>query len=137
MTLRTLIENAITALDDDENGDHTNIIAEAQLKLHELLQAAEITSIKDDHLDSMYAGNDCLIINTTWFACGSANQGSYLLPLTILDAPDPLKAAKIHGLELKAKFHTKAYDDAVRALNSHKEQLTKINNELTKLKEQA
>ena len=132
MSLRKLIEDAINGL-DDENGLHDTLVAEAQLKIHELLQAAEITSIKDDHLDNLNIHNETLYIDTTWFACGPSNMGNYQLPMNIIDSPDPLKAAKIHGLGLKAKFHTKAYYDAARNLQSHKEQLEKINNEIAEL----
>jgi hypothetical protein len=98
---RQLLEDAESQLDTYKHPD----IDEFQEKFSELLEAAEAGSLKHDRVESIRVrdswGTKMIEIRTSWSARNCAQTSEYSLPYSVIEAPDPLKAAKIWGLEKK------------------------------------
>ena len=96
-TLRELINEATEAIDTYKHPD----VDEVQGKLHDILQAAELGGINRDHMTGLDIYGDHLHIRTEWSARGCAQSSDYRIPMSIIDAEDPIKAAKLYGINKK------------------------------------
>jgi hypothetical protein len=101
-TLKELINKAISDIDLYKHPD----IDEAKARLDELLVAAGLGTIKGDYLSDLDMYNNKLHIRTEWSARGCANHSDYELPISILEAEDPIKAATVWGLQQKIDQET-------------------------------
>jgi hypothetical protein len=107
-TLRQIIEEAIGQIATYKHPD----VDEAQGRLHELLKAAELGGIEHDGIVSIEECGDTFRIQTEWSARGCLNTSDYELPSFIIDADDPVAAARIWGIEKKVKEAERAVDEA-------------------------
>jgi hypothetical protein len=110
-TLRELINEATEAIETYKHPD----VSEVQGKLHDILQAAELGGINRDHLTDLDIYGDHLHIRTEWSARGCAQSSDYRIPMSIIDAEDPIKAATIYGIN---KRLTEAKNELSYARNS-------------------
>ena len=97
MNLRELIDDATHQLNTFKHPS----IDEARERLSELLEAADLGSIKHDHLESIEERDNDLLIETSWSTRGCESTSSFRIPLIWLDAEDPIKVAKIWGINKK------------------------------------
>ncbi len=91
--LRAIIEAAQHQIDTFRSPD----ISEADARLDELLVAAELGSIRHDRIERISEHEGILHIHTSWSARGCTNTSDFEFPTAILDAPDPIAAAKEYG----------------------------------------
>ena len=113
MNLRELINDAIHQINIYK---HPNI-DEAQKALSKILDAAGLGSIEHDQIENLSIINDdTLFIETSWSTRGCAQTGSYQLPLNIIDVENPVKAAKIWGLN--------------RQINENQSELSSLNSRI-------
>lgn len=66
-----------------------------------ILKAGGLTTIGNDCIESVDTRNGMLYITTSWSCRGCSNSSDIRLPLHLLDATDPIKAATIWGLKGK------------------------------------
>lgn len=93
MTLQELIDKAINDIDEYRHPD----VDDVQNRLHEILQAAKVGSINQDHLESLSIHNGMLYIRVTWTCRGCDQSADYEIPMAVIEAPDPVRAAAIWG----------------------------------------
>lgn len=89
MTLRTLIDEAQHQLCTYRNPN----IATAKEKLTELLKILDLGSLEHDEITSIDEEDDVLVISTAYSIRCCAMTGEYKIPLSIIDAADPVQAA--------------------------------------------
>jgi hypothetical protein len=125
MTLRELLEKAEH---DISTYKHPNI-TEVKQRLDELLLASGQGSIEHDTIEELTVDEDGVTIETSWFACGHRDTGTLFLPPSVIDAEDPIKAAKIFGLDEKIEKITRDLSDAESKVTMYSARLTKLNAE--------
>jgi hypothetical protein len=126
MTLTELIEKASSDIDMYKHPD----IDECQRRLSEILQAAEHGSIMNDHVESLEIYKDTLQIETSWSTRGCSNSSSYRIPMEIIRAEDPIKAAKIWGCKKRISKYEQEVEAAKRSVKYNEEILAKYKAEL-------
>lgn len=70
-------------------------VDEVKDRLSEVLEAAALSGIRRDQLVSLSLTDKTLEIETAWTVRGCENTSSYSLPMPIIEAKDPLAAAKL------------------------------------------
>ena len=88
MGINELISNT-----DEAESSYNSAKDELKGSLDKLLQAAGLGSIALDHLEQYYRSDEYLYITTTWSCRGCTNSSDYKIPLSIIDAKDPMAAA--------------------------------------------
>ena len=126
MTFRQEFDNACHQINTYKHPS----IGEFKEKLSSILEAADIGGITHDCLESLDEDDDTIYIETTWSARGCNQSSSYQLPSFIIDAEDPLKAAKIWGLEKKIGETTHRLNAAKRDVESQQSQLEALTKSL-------
>lgn len=126
MNYREIIDEAISQL---ATYRHPNT-EEAEKLLSDILKAAGLGSLEHEHVDdiSIYGGS--VHIETSWSARGCGQNSSYSFPVSLLDAEDPLKAAKIWGLNEKISETESERDRYASYVASHNERIAKYKAEL-------
>lgn len=94
-SLRRLVDKASSQLSQLKNPD----VSEAQARLHEVLMAAQIGGIQHNHLTSIEERGGMLVIDSTYPARGHTNTADHEIPLSVIDAKDPVAAARRWGAE--------------------------------------
>lgn len=125
-TLRELITEATEAIDTYKYPD----VSEVQSKLHAILEAAKLGGINRDHLTSLDIYGDHLHIRTEWSARGCHQSGDYRIPMSIIDAEDPIKAATIYGIKKRIDETKRALDYARATVERSEKSLAEQNAEL-------
>ena len=127
MNLRQLIDNAISQLNIYKTPD----IDECKSRLNEILKVSQLGGINYDKIEKMTENNQVLTIDTSWSARGCSNTSSYELPVSIIDAQDPLIAAKAWGWEKRINEAQSKLDDAKANVVWHENQIYLLYNERT------
>lgn len=70
-------------------------LADFQDKLDAILEAAGLPCTGGEHISSMQLSEDTLYITTSWSVRCCDQESEYQIPLSILEAEDPLAAARI------------------------------------------
>lgn len=70
-------------------------VDEVKDRLSEVLEGAALSGIRRDQLVSLSLTDKTLEIETAWTVRGCENTSSYSLPMSIIEAKDPLAAAKL------------------------------------------
>lgn len=91
-TLRALLEEAASNLLVYRSPD----LDEVRQRLNEVLEAAGLGTTSNDRIESIaeFREDDSFVIHTAWTARGCSQTSEYRLPASIVDAADPLEAAK-------------------------------------------
>lgn len=97
MNTRQLFDDACSQISTYKHPD----IDEAQKMLHEILMAAGLGGIQHDCIERLDEYDGTIYIDTSWSARNCAQTSSYRFPSRIIDSEDPLRAAKIWGLNKK------------------------------------
>ena len=94
-TLRELVDDAIHQIDLYKNPS----IDEFEQRFSEILKAARLGSLEHEDIESLgeYGGN--IHLTSSWSARGCHNTSDYKIPSAIIDAPDPVAAARRWGCE--------------------------------------
>jgi hypothetical protein len=127
--LKELIEKAS---DDISTFKYPNI-DECQSSLSKILTAAGYGSIVNDKIESLDIRKGILRIETTWYARGCSNSSDYDIPMSVIEAEDPIKAATIWGLTERINKAEHELANAQRSVIYAQETLTKLNSELEKV----
>ena len=129
MSIRELFEHASHAVDTYKSPD----ISEARERLNEILIAAGLGSTGSDNITrwNMYRGE--VEVGTRYSVRSCAQEDRYTFPQTILDAPDPIAAARKWGLERKRDKAAQELKEAETIFDSRKARLQKIRSELAQL----
>jgi len=125
-TLRELINEATEAIETYKHPD----VDEVQGKLHDILTAAKIGGINRDHLTSLDIYSDYLHIRTEWSARGCAQSSDYRIPMSIIDAEDPIKAATIYGINKRLTEAKNNLSSARASVERNEKQVAELNAEL-------
>jgi hypothetical protein len=101
LSLRELIDEAIDDFETYKNPD----VSDVQDMLHEILVAGDMGGISHDKLESLYwrrSGKiDVLTINTSYSVRSCNKTAEHEIPVSIIDAPDPIYAVKELSLNKK------------------------------------
>lgn len=89
-TLRTMIDDAQRQLSTYR---HPNV-SDVSERLSAILQILSRGSLEYDRVDSISEEDGNLVIGTTYSLRGCTNNGEYEIPIEIIDADDPLDAAR-------------------------------------------
>lgn len=89
-TLRELLEDAAALLSTYRNPD----IDEAAKRVSAVLEAAGFGTLAGERITRVFE-SDGFVIYTDWSACGGGSS-IYRLPTAVVDAPDPIQAAREH-----------------------------------------
>jgi hypothetical protein len=95
--LRELLEKA----ERDINTYRAPRIEEAHTWLHNILVAAGLPGINHNSLDHFYIGDEEVFVTSSWSVRSCADSDTYRFPIFIIDAEDPIQAARKWGLEEK------------------------------------
>lgn len=93
--LRELIDEASSSISSYKRPN----VDEAQQALNDVMMAAGLPGIMHDSLDDIDEEGGMLHISTSWSSRGCACGETYRLPSFIIDAEDPIAAAKAWGKE--------------------------------------
>lgn len=126
MNYRELIEDASSQLSTYRSPD----IDEAEEFLDQLLKTTGLGSVKYEHIESIDIYGDEVHVETTWSARGCPSNSSYQFPVSLLDAENPLKAAKIWGLKKKIDEETSERNRYASYVSSADERIIKLRIEL-------
>ncbi len=94
-SLRDLLEAAEGDLDTYRHPD----VSEAQRRLNEVLEAAGLGSTGTDRITRLRVGPREVFVRAEYSVRSCVSDNEYEFPVTILDAPDPVAAARRWGLE--------------------------------------
>lgn len=120
-SLRAILDQAAADIDRFKHPD----IDEAQQRLHELIKAAGLGGIDRDTISSLDIDSTTIRLTTEWSARGCMNSSDYELPVSILDATDPVQAAAVWGADRKIQEAQNKVKEAERNLGYAQEQLAK------------
>jgi hypothetical protein len=124
--LRDLLEKAER---DINTFKHPNV-DEAQLWLHNILVAAGLPGINLDSLDHLYIGDEDVCVTTSWSVRSCADSDTYRFPTFIIDAADPIKAARVWGLEAKLEDMRDQLNSLVAQVETRKARIAELEAEL-------
>src|ERR1700693_1608057 len=110
LTLRTLVDAAMQQIETYKHPD----IGDAKERLNGVLVAAGLGDITKDYIESLNEYNGILYIETSWSARGCPNNSSYELPVSVIDAANPVEAAKAWGLDQRIISARNRLDSAER-----------------------
>jgi hypothetical protein len=129
MTNREIFEAAVSQFNTYK---HANI-DEAEALLNSILEAAGLGSLTHETIESIdeFSGN--IYIETSYSCRGCADTSSYKFPSSILDAADPIKAARIWGLKEKITAESIERDRYISYTMSCNARLEKLEAELKTL----
>ena len=124
--LRELINKASEDIDTYKYPD----VDEVQSKLHAILEAAKLGGINRDQLTRLDIYGDHLHIRTEWSARGCDQSSDYRIPMSIIDAEDPIKAATIYGINKRLKEATNNLAAARNDVARGEKRVAELNAEL-------
>lgn len=128
-TLRQLLDEASSSISIYKNPN----IDEAQERLNEVLEAAGLGSTGRDHIaaiDECIGMGGYFEIRTEWSARCCAQTSEYRLPTSIVDAQDPVQAAR-------SWKHTKALREAEAEVKRCMDALDRARSRLEDLQKEA
>jgi len=125
-TLRELINEATEAIETYKHPD----VDEVQSKLHAILEAGKLGGINRDHLTQLDIYGDHLHIRTEWSARGCAQSSDYRIPMSIIDAEDPIKAATIYGINKRLTEAKNDLSSARYSVERNEKRVADLNAEL-------
>lgn len=96
----TILAATIEAAQQIDTYRHPDITAWVK-RIDEVLKAAEISTIGNDKVEDITVGQDTIWIKTSWSSRGCEQVGTVQVPRSILEAPNPYKAAKIWASDRK------------------------------------
>ncbi len=128
-TLREIIEEASSAIDTYKHPQ----ISEARDRLNGIIKAAGLGDIERESIDSISFHKDTVAIRTTYSVRSCQGNEEYIFPESILDAADPVAAAKRFGIQKKVDDAQEKVDEARRDLESLEETRDEALAELAKL----
>lgn len=76
-------------------------VREALERLHELTEAAGLGGIKGHKLVAVRELDGVLQIETEWSVRGGVHSEEFYLPMSVVEADDPVRAAKLWGMKKK------------------------------------
>lgn len=120
-TLRELIDEAQFQLDTYKHPH----IDDVKDRLDEILQAANMGKITHDTLVELSTSRHSLTIGTEYMVKGCRQIAEYILPLSIIDAADPIYAAKVWSADQDVAVAERAVEIATRNLDWVKQELEK------------
>lgn len=120
-TLRELIDEAQFQLDTYKHPH----IDDVKTRLNEILQAANIGEIANDTLVALSTSRYSLTISTEYMVKGCRQIADYIIPLSIIDADDPVYAAKVWSADQEVDVAERAVEIATRNLDWVKQELEK------------
>jgi hypothetical protein len=105
-------------------------LSEAKARIHELLIAAGKPGIQNRALLGLKHRPEYLEVHTQWAARGCVHDEEIEIPLSVIDAVDPLVEAKLWGIRdriadatARAKTHRSELDDAANDLHAARMEL--------------
>lgn len=128
-TLREIVEEASYAIDTYKHPS----IPEARNRLNDIVKAAGLGNLEYETIDGISFHKDTIEINTTYSTRGCLQSGEYIFPASILEAADPVAAAKRWGLQKKVDDAQEKVDEARRDLEGCEETLSEALDELARL----
>lgn len=129
LTLRELIDDAESRIAVYRNPNLDDVHAE----LEKLFIAAKIGSIAHDKITRLSIIGDELFIQTGWSARGCYDTTDYTIPMSIIDAPDPVRAAALWGSIDRLLTARQSVRVAEQALSDRRMQLAELEQEHQKL----
>lgn len=128
-TLREIVEEASSAIDTYKNPS----ISEARNRLNDIVKAAALGNLDYESIDGISFRKDTIEINTTYSIRSCPMSGEYVFPASILDAADPVAAARRWGLQKKVDDAQEKVDEARRDLEGCEKTLSEALDELARL----
>jgi hypothetical protein len=122
VSLRDLIDEAIAQL---ERFRHPNV-DQVQGRLNEILKAAGKGGITHDRIERLVFRPESLHIQTSYSVRSCEQTAEFEIPFSVLDADDPVAAARQWGRQDKIKEAEDAVKEARRALAVAEEELREI-----------
>ena len=120
-TLRELIDEAQFQLNTYKHPR----INDVKYRLDEILRAANMGSIGYDTIVELSTSRHSLTIGTEYMVQGCRQIAEYILPLSIIDAADPIYAAKVWSADQDVAVAERAVEIATRNLDWVKQELEK------------
>lgn len=124
--LRKLFDDARQQIDTYKHPD----ISEFKDEMSKVLEAAGLGSLKHEYIENITEYKDWIEIDTSWSARGCAQTSTYKLPSAIIDAEDPIREAKLYGVNKRlsdAQAEHRRYQSYVE---SYAAQIAKLQAEL-------
>jgi hypothetical protein len=122
--MKTLREIFAEAQDQIETYRHPSTW-EAKEKINQIIAAAGLGDISHDSLAWISIASGTVSIRTEYSVRGCTNSDEYEFPVSIIDAVDPIRAAKEWGLRRKLIKAQSELDEARRVLAHREEQFAK------------
>jgi hypothetical protein len=98
-------------------------LSEVKARIHDILIAAGKPGIKDHVLVDMKQRNETLEVRTEWGSRGFVHDEEIEIPLTVIDAEDPLAEAKLWGIRDRIA-------DAAGRAKTHRRELAEAEDDL-------
>lgn len=130
----------MTLLDKIRDAEHQIVtykhpnIDEVRKIFNDILDAMGGGGPGNDSITSLYIHDNCVTFNTEYWVRGCHCGNDYTIPMDILEAEDPIKAAKLYHIEKRIIECNQAIAGAEFTLRSKREQLVGLNLELQELK---
>ena len=96
-TLYEIIRDAHQAVDEYKNPD----LDEFRKAVDPVLAALGQATVDGDHVESIYAHKEYFQITTTYSCLGCSNSNTHTIPMDIVNAVDPVRAATEKTLRAK------------------------------------
>jgi flagellar biosynthesis chaperone FliJ len=132
MNMSTLKDLIAQAQSDMEMYKRPNV-DECQKRLSEILVAAGKASITRDTMERLEQFGDWLHITTSWSSRCCDQSEVYILPMSIIEAEDPIREATIWNLNEKISNAQSALDTARNNVIHHQQSLATYKAELEKI----
>lgn len=125
-SFRQIINNAIASMHTLRYPD----TEEVELRLNEILIAAKLGDISDDHLVYLDISNGKVKIRTEYSVRGCDQSDDYEFPEFIIDNENPVHAATLWGLEQRFRKANLNIEENKRLLSLAEKEYQNASNEL-------
>lgn len=125
--LRKLLDEAESQLNTYKHPD----IDDFKVEMSKVLEAGGLGSLMRDCVERISEYNGRIEIDTSWSARGCAQTSTYHLPSSIVDSEDPIREAKLYGVNKRlgeAKAELSKYQSYV---NDYAAKVAALQAELT------